>query len=80
LATVPIDPWFIIRLKRKENPMGEFTDKIKAAANKTAGAVKQAVGEHNNDAELTAEGKAQKAKGTGQDIKGSIKGALGDKI
>ena len=26
------------------------------------------------------EGKAQQAKGTGQDVKGSVKGALGDKI
>jgi len=60
--------------------MGEVTDKLKAAGNKAAGAVKDAIGQHTNDAELSAEGKAQKAKGTAQDVKGSIKGALGDKI
>lgn len=60
--------------------MGELTDKVKAAGNKAAGAIKEAVGKNNNDADLVAEGKAQKGKGTAQDIKGSIKGALGDKI
>jgi uncharacterized protein YjbJ (UPF0337 family) len=60
--------------------MGEFTDKVKAAGNKIAGGVKQAVGENTNDPNLAAEGDAQRLKGTGQDVKGSIKGALGDKI
>ncbi|MEJ7934749.1 CsbD family protein [Sphingobium sp. AN558] len=60
--------------------MGEFTDKVKAAGNKAAGAVKDAIGEHTNNPELEAEGEAQKAKGTAQDVKGSVKGALGDKI
>jgi uncharacterized protein YjbJ (UPF0337 family) len=60
--------------------MGEVTDKLKAAGNKAAGSVKEAIGQHNRDPELEAEGKAQKAKGTFQDIKGSVKGALGDKI
>ena len=60
--------------------MGEMTDKVKAAGNKIAGAVKEAAGRNQNDADLVAEGKAQKAKGAGQDIKGSVKGALGDKI
>lgn len=60
--------------------MGEFTDKVKAAGNKAAGAVKESIGEHTNNPDLAAEGAAQKAKGTGQDIKGSVKGALGDKI
>ena len=60
--------------------MGEFTDKVSAAANKVAGNVKEAVGENSHDADLQAEGEAQQLKGTGQDIKGSIKGALGDKI
>lgn len=60
--------------------MGELTDKVKAAGNKAAGSVKEAVGRHNNDPSLEAEGKAQKAKGTAQDIAGSVKGALGDKI
>ena len=60
--------------------MGEFTDKVSAAANKLAGGVKEAAGESNHDPDLKAEGEAQQLKGTGQDIKGSIKGALGDKI
>ena len=60
--------------------MGEFTDKVAAAANKAVGSVKEAIGEHNNDADMKTEGEAQQLKGTGQDVKGSVKGALGDKI
>lgn len=60
--------------------MGEFTDKVSAAANKAVGSVKEALGDNNNDADMKAEGEAQQLKGTGQDVKGSIKGALGDKI
>ncbi|SFP36130.1 CsbD family protein [Sphingomonas rubra] len=60
--------------------MGEFTDKVAAAANKAVGSVKEALGDHNHDESLKAEGQAQQAKGTGQDVKGSVKGALGDKI
>lgn len=60
--------------------MGELTDKLKAAGNKLAGSAKEAAGNRQRDPDLAAEGRAQQAKGTGQDIKGSIKGALGDKI
>lgn len=60
--------------------MGELTDKAKAAGNKTAGAAKEAIGKATDNERLVNEGQAQKAKGTGQDIKGSVKGALGDKI
>jgi uncharacterized protein YjbJ (UPF0337 family) len=60
--------------------MGEFTDKVSAAGNKIAGNVKEAVGKATNNDTLTAEGEAQQLKGTGQDVKGSVKGALGDKI
>ncbi len=60
--------------------MGEMTDKLKAAANKAVGNVKEAIGEHSDNPELKAEGKAQQAKGTGQDVAGSVKGAFGDKI
>lgn len=60
--------------------MGEFTDKVKAAGNKAAGATKEAVGDATDNDRLVAEGQAQKAKGTAQDVKGSVKGALGDKI
>ncbi|WP_374944626.1 CsbD family protein [Sphingomonas sp.] len=60
--------------------MGEFTDKVAAAANKVTGSVKEALGDHNHDADLKAEGQAQQVKGTAQDVKGSVKGALGDDI
>ncbi|MDG5489309.1 CsbD family protein [Sphingomonas sp. BGYR3] len=60
--------------------MGELTDKLAAAGNKLAGNAKEAIGKATNNPELEAEGKAQQVKGTGQDIAGSVKGALGDKI
>ena len=60
--------------------MGEATDKLKAAGNKIAGSVKEGIGKATDDASLEAEGKAQQLKGTGQDVKGSVKGALGDEI
>lgn len=60
--------------------MGEFTDKVAAAGNKAAGAVKSAVGDATDNDRLEAEGEAQKAKGTAQDVSGSVKGALGDDI
>ncbi|MGN5375064.1 CsbD family protein [Sphingomonas hankookensis] len=60
--------------------MGEFTDKLAAAGNKVAGNVKEAVGKATDNERLEAEGEAQQLKGTGQDVKGSVKGALGDKM
>lgn len=60
--------------------MGEATDKIKAAGNKVAGNVKEAIGKATDNPSLEAEGKVQKAKGTAQDVAGSVKGALGDRI
>ncbi len=60
--------------------MGEFIDKTKAAGNKLAGNVKEAVGDATDNQRLEAEGKAQQAKGTAQNIAGSVKGALGDDI
>lgn len=60
--------------------MGEATDKLKAAGNKVAGNVKEAVGKATDNERLEAEGKAQQVKGTGQDVTGSVKGAFGDKI
>ena len=38
------------------------------------------IGKATDNASLEAEGKAQKVKGAGQDVKGSVKGALGDDI
>lgn len=58
--------------------MGEFTDKLDAAGNKIAGKAKEFFGDATDNAELEAEGKAQQLKGTGQDVKGSVKGAIDD--
>ena len=60
--------------------MGEFTEKVKAAGNKIAGSVKEAIGDATDNERLEAEGLAQKAKGAAQNIAGSIKGALGNKM
>lgn len=60
--------------------MGEMTDKIAAAGNKLAGNVKEAIGKATDNDKLVAEGEAQQVKGTGQDVKGSVKGALGDNV
>lgn len=60
--------------------MGEFTDKLNAAGNKIAGKTKELIGEATGNEKLEAEGGAQQLKGTAQDVTGSVKGALGDKI
>lgn len=60
--------------------MGELKDKAKGLGNEIAGNVKQAAGRANNDSKLEAEGTAQERKGEGQNLKGKIKGALGDKV
>ena len=60
--------------------MGELTDKVKGAANSLTGKAKQEVGERQGDADLAAEGQMQDAKGGLQNLKGKVKGALGDKI
>ncbi|WP_442680572.1 CsbD family protein [Sphingomonas sp. ASY06-1R] len=60
--------------------MGELTDKIKGVSNEIAGKVKQAVGDATDRPDVQAEGAAQEGKGQGQNLKGSVKGALGDKI
>jgi len=60
--------------------MGELTDKAKGAVNDTIGNAKQAIGNATDDQALAAEGVDQEAKGKGQKIVGSVKGALGDDI
>lgn len=60
--------------------MGEFTDKLKGTANEIAGKVKQATGHATDRPDIAAEGAAQETKGEGQNLKGTVKGALGDKI
>lgn len=56
--------------------MGELTDKAKGIANEVAGNVKQA----SSDPATRAEGRQQERKGEAQNVAGSVKGALGDKI
>lgn len=60
--------------------MGELTDKAKGLGNEIAGNIKQAAGKATDKPHLEAEGTAQERKGEGQNLKGSIKGALGDKV
>lgn len=60
--------------------MGEMVDKAKAAANKLAGSIKDGVGEMTDNSKLQSEGKAQKAKGTAQDVSGTVKGKLGNDV
>jgi len=68
------------RKRHEEFDMGEFTDKVSAAANKVSGKIKEEVGKATGNEKLEVEGDAQQLKGKAQDVKGSVKGALGDKI
>lgn len=56
--------------------MGEFIDKTKGLANEAAGKLKQ----QSTNPATQSEGLAQERKGEAQQLKGSVKGALGDKI
>lgn len=56
--------------------MGELKDKAKGLTNEAIGNLKQ----KSSDPETRAEGIAQERKGEAQQLKGKIKGALGDKI
>lgn len=56
--------------------MGEFTDKAKGAVKEVIGEAKQ----RSNDPETRAEGRNQELEGKVDKIKGSVKGALGDRI
>lgn len=60
--------------------MGELTDKTKGLANEAVGNTKQAIGKATGDERLRAEGEMQERKGEAQNLKGKVKGALGDKI
>ena len=60
--------------------MGELTDKAKGLANEAAGNVKQAIGKATGNERLEGEGVLQEKKGEAQNLKGSVKGALGDKV
>ncbi|WP_260582658.1 CsbD family protein [Sphingopyxis sp. PET50] len=60
--------------------MGELKDKAKGIANEAADNVKQAVGKATGNERLRAEGELQERKGEAQNLKGKVKGALGDKV
>ncbi len=60
--------------------MGEFIDKAKGLGNEIAGNVKQAAGKASDNERLQGEGIAQERKGEGQNLKGKLKGVVGDKI
>ena len=52
--------------------MGEFTDRLKGAANQAAGEIKQ----NSADPATRDEGAAQELKGKGQELKGKVKGIV----
>jgi uncharacterized protein YjbJ (UPF0337 family) len=56
--------------------MGELVDKIKGNVNEALGKAKQ----QSDDPATRAEGADQEATGKGEQLKGKIKGALGDDI
>jgi uncharacterized protein YjbJ (UPF0337 family) len=60
--------------------MGELTDKAKGLGNEAAGNVKQGIGKATDNPRLHGEGVAQERKGEAQQVKGKVKGALGDRI
>lgn len=52
--------------------MGEFVDKVKGNINEVVGKGKQ----NSSDPDTQAEGAGQELKGKGQQVKGSVKGAI----
>lgn len=60
--------------------MGEFVDKVKGATNEAIGKAKVAVGKGTDDPKLVAKGLAQEVKGKAQNVAGTVKGKLGDKL
>ncbi|MBV9930902.1 MAG: CsbD family protein [Alphaproteobacteria bacterium] len=52
--------------------MGEIKDRIKGNINQAVGGMKQ----QSDDPAVREEGDAQKLKGTGQDLKGKVKGII----
>ncbi len=60
--------------------MGELNDKAKGLGNEIAGNIKQAAGKASGDEHLQAEGIVQERHGEGQNLKGKMKGVIGDKI
>jgi uncharacterized protein YjbJ (UPF0337 family) len=60
--------------------MGELNDKAKGLGNEIVGNIKQAAGKVSGNEHLQAEGIAQERHGEGQNLKGKIKGVMGDKV
>ena len=60
--------------------MGELNDRAKGLGNEIVGNLKQAAGKISGDHRLQSEGIAQERKGEGQNLKGKVKGAIGDKV
>lgn len=60
--------------------MGELASKTAGAANKIGGAIKESVGRATGNGSLEAEGIGQRLKGSAQDVKGSVEGALGNDV
>ncbi len=60
--------------------MGELNDKAKGLANEIVGNIKQAAGKVSGNERLQAEGIVQERKGEGQNLKGKMKGMIGDKV
>ena len=56
--------------------MGELTDKIKGNVNEAVGNLKQ----RSDDPDTRDEGAGQELKGQVQQVKGAVKGALGDDV
>jgi uncharacterized protein YjbJ (UPF0337 family) len=56
--------------------MGELTDKIKGNVNEAIGQAKQ----ESDNPDTRDEGAAQELKGDVQQVKGSVEGALGNKV
>jgi uncharacterized protein YjbJ (UPF0337 family) len=56
--------------------MGELTDKIKGGVNEAVGRAKQ----HSGNPATRDEGAGQALKGQVQQVKGAVKGALGNKL
>jgi uncharacterized protein YjbJ (UPF0337 family) len=52
--------------------MGEFTDKLKGAANQVSGDLKQG----SANPAVRDEGRAQEIKGEAQELKGKVKGVI----
>ncbi len=60
--------------------MGEFIDKAKGLVNEAIGKAKIESGQEKHDNDAIVEGAAQEIKGKVQQVKGDIKGKIGNKF